>query len=168
MAAGPFLCSTQAEKEAKQATPPPSRWAQWLALPQKSENNPMHSRTATVGRQRVRAIKRLPRRTNQRQTGKERGICGANMFSQQDRQPGEIQGEREFRILRIPFDASGKTVAVCHAGSSRKSLPATCRAPAPDFSEIRWAGDPHPMFASSRSSGTVPAHSRLHLEAVGI
>lgn len=52
-----------------------------LALRQEMKNNPMHSRRAIARRCEVRAARSLQRRANRRQTGRDRGICGAGSFS---------------------------------------------------------------------------------------
>ncbi len=153
---------TGATERCAGCAPSPPRWA----LLQKMKNNPMHSRDAAAGRHTMQSVKPLRRRANQRQTGKERGICGAASLSQPDTpSAGRDSRPARIRILRTPFDASGKTVALCHASPFRKSRPAgrhTRRANVPLSRKSN--GGAIFVRCSSNISRTVPARSRLGFE----
>ena len=114
----------------------PSSLRDWTASCKKVQNNPMQSRNAPAERHLVRSVKPLPRRTNQRQTRNDRGFRHAAPQFDARRQCA-IEGRNQFRILRITFDASGKTVALCHHGPF-ESTSRLVDAPNSCFTEIQF------------------------------
>ncbi|MDH2346722.1 hypothetical protein [Bradyrhizobium sp. SSUT77] len=87
------------------------------SLPAKKiKNNPMHSRNAFAERHNVHSASHC----RVEQIGGKRAMAGDSAVLHRNSRRAvslsAIEGKYEFRILRMPFDASGKTVAVCHHG----------------------------------------------------